>query len=161
MVDAGITETAKAEKLLKAGVSEIVIGTETLRTLDFAEQAIVSFGENRIVVSIDLKGGEVMSVSEDIQSMSPILFAQTLERMGVSQIILLDLDRVGSERGANLEVLKEVLKMTKAKVLVGGGIRSLQDLEELRNLGVYGALVASALHNGKLEIDELKSRKLL
>lgn len=161
MVDAGITETAKAGKLLKTGVSEIIVGTETLLGLDFVDQAVRSFGENRVMVSIDLKRGEVISVSENIRSMNPVLLMQTLQETGVSQFILLDLDRVGSERGANVEVLKEALRMTKAKVLVGGGIRNLQDLEELRNLGAYGALVATALHNGKLEIDELKSKKLL
>ncbi len=161
MVDAGIAELTKAERLLKAGVSKIVIGTETLRSLDFVNQAVEFFGEDRVVVSIDLKGGEVMSVSENIKSMNPIPLAQKLEKIGVSQIILLDLDRVGTEHGANVQVLKEVLKKTKAKVLVGGGIRSLHDLEELRNLGVFGALVATALHNGKLRVDELKSAGFL
>lgn len=157
MVDAGVTEVAKAEKLLNAGVSKIVIGTETLRGLDFVNQAVKFFGENRVVVSIDLKKGEVMSVSEDIRSMNAIRIAQTLEEIGVSQIILLDLDRVGTGRGANVKVLKEVLKKTEARVLIGGGIRGLQELEELRKLGVSGALVASALHNGKLKVGELKS----
>jgi phosphoribosylformimino-5-aminoimidazole carboxamide ribotide isomerase len=156
-VDAGVTEVAKAEKLLNAGVSKIVIGTETLRGLDFVNQAVKFFGENRVVVSIDLKKGEVMSVSEDIRSMNAIRIAQTLEEIGVSQIILLDLDRVGTGRGANVKVLKEVLKKTEARVLIGGGIRGLQELEELRKLGVSGALVASALHNGKLKVGELKS----
>jgi phosphoribosylformimino-5-aminoimidazole carboxamide ribotide isomerase len=157
MVDAGVAEITKAEKLLRAGVSKIVIGTETLRSLDFVNQAVKSFGENRVVVSIDLKRGEVMSISENMKSMNLIPLAQKLEKIGVSQIILLDLDRVGTEQGTNLKVLKGVLKTTKAKVLVGGGIRSLQDLEELRNLGVFGALVATALHNGKLKVGELQS----
>ncbi len=161
MVDAGVADVTKAEKLLRAGVSKIVIGTETLRSLDFVDQAVKSFGENRVVVSIDLKRGEVMSISESIKSMNPVPLAQKLEKIGVSQVILLDLDRVGTEQGANLEVLKGVLKRTKVKVLVGGGIRSLQDLEELRNLGVFGALVATALHNGKLKVGELQSAGFL
>jgi phosphoribosylformimino-5-aminoimidazole carboxamide ribotide isomerase len=156
MVDAGTAEVVKAEKLLKAGVSRVVIGTETLRGLDFVNQAVKSLGENRVVVSIDLKSGKVMSASENIRSMNPILLAQKLEKIGVSQIILLDLDRVGTEHGANVEVLKGVLKKIKVKVLVGGGIGSLRDLEQLKNLGVSGALVATVLHNGKLKVEELE-----
>ncbi len=161
MVDAGLAEVTRAEKLLKAGVSKIVIGTETLRSLDFVSKAIDMFGGSRVVVSIDLKGGEVMSISEKIKVMSAVVLAQTLERIGVTQIILLDLDRVGTEHGANVEVLKAVLKKTKVEVFVGGGIRDLQDLEEMKNLGVSGALAATALHNGKLKIDELKSAGFL
>jgi len=161
MVDAGVAEITKAEKLLRAGASKIVIGTETLRSLDFVNQAVKSFGENRVVVSIDLKRGEVMSISENIKSINPIPLAQAFKKIGVSQIILLDLDRVGTEQGANLGVLKGVLETTKAKVLVGGGVRSLQDLEELRDLGVFGALVATALHSGKLKVGELQSSGFL
>lgn len=161
MVDSGTAKVTKAEKLLKAGVSKIVVGTETLRSLDFVNQAVKSFGENRVVVSIDLKRGKVLSASENIRSMNPVSLTQKLENMGLGQIILLDLDRVGTERGANVEILKEVLKKTEVKVLVGGGIRNLQDLDELRNLGVFGALVATALHDGKLKVDELKSAGFL
>ena len=71
------------------------------------------------------------------------------------------MDRVGTERGTNVEVLKDALKKTKLKVLIGGGIRSIQDLEKLRNLGASGALVATALHNGKLRVNELKSAGFL
>ncbi len=161
MVDAGLAEITRAEKLLKAGVSKIVIGTETLRSLDFVNKAVGMFGGNHVVVSIDLRGGEVMSVSEKIKVMNAVVLAQAFEEVGVSHIILLDLDRVGTEHGANVEVLKEVLKKTKVEVLVGGGIRDLQDLEEIKNLGVSGALVATALHNGKLKVDELKSAGFL
>jgi phosphoribosylformimino-5-aminoimidazole carboxamide ribotide isomerase len=157
MVDAGTSEVAKAERLLKSGVPKIVIGTETLHSLDFVNRAVKSFGENHVIVSIDLKKGKVMSASEGIGSMNAVRLAETLEQLGVSQIILLDLDRVGTEQGANVTVLKTVLKKTKAKVLVGGGIRGLQELEKLKTLGVSGALVATALHNGKLSVGELKS----
>lgn len=161
MVDAGTSEIFKAEKLLKAGVTKIVIGTETLSSLDFVTKSIKFFGRNRVIVSIDLREGGLMSVSENIRSMNPISLAQRLEKIGVNQIILLDLGRVGTERGANYEILKEVLTNTKIKALVGGGIRNLQDLEKLRNLNVSGVLVATALHKGKLRVDELKSAKFL
>lgn len=161
MVDAGIADVTKAKNLLRAGVPRIVIGTETLGSLDFVKQAVRTFGEKRVMVSIDLKRGEVMSASEHVKSMNPVLLAQALENIGVSQIILLDLDRVGTERGANVKALKEVLKKTKVRLLVGGGIRNIGDLEEMRNIGVVGVLAATALHNGKLNVDELKSANFL
>jgi phosphoribosylformimino-5-aminoimidazole carboxamide ribotide isomerase len=156
MVDAGVSTVADAEKLLKFGVTKIVAGTESLPALDTVNQLIETFGENRVLVSIDLKGGKVMSVSETIGSMSAVLLAQTLQERGVAQIILLDLDRVGTERGANLRVLEAVLRKTKLEVLVGGGIKGFEELTKLKTLGASGVLVATALHNGKLKIDRLK-----
>jgi len=161
MVDAGIADITKAKKVLATEVSKIVIGSETLNSLDFLGQAVKAFGEDKVVVSIDLKKGKVLSVSEAIASMDAVSFAQKLRKIGVNQIIFLDLDRVGTEHGINLAILRSVLEKTGVEVLVGGGIRSLQELEELRKLGVSGALVATILHNGKLEVDELKSASFL
>jgi phosphoribosylformimino-5-aminoimidazole carboxamide ribotide isomerase len=161
MVDAGTADITKASKVLATEVSKIVIGSETLGSLDFLGQAVKSFGEEKIVVSIDLKEGKLLSASEAIASMDAVSFAQELRKIGIDQIILLDLDRVGTEHGINLALLRSVLEKTGVEVLVGGGIRSLQELEQLRKLGVSGALVATILHNGKLTIDELKSASFL
>jgi phosphoribosylformimino-5-aminoimidazole carboxamide ribotide isomerase len=156
MVDAGVSTVADAEKLLNSGVTKIVVGTESLPALDTVNQLIKTFGENRVLVSIDLKGGKVMSVSETVGSLSAVQLAQALQKRGVAQIILLDLDRVGTERGANLRVLEAVLRKTKLEVLVGGGIKGFEELTKLKTLGASGVLVATALHNGKLKIDRLK-----
>jgi len=156
MVDAGVSKVAEAEKLLKSGVTKIVLGTETLPSLNLVGQTLKTLGEDHILVSIDLKGGKTMSASETISSMSAVQLAQALQKLGVCRIILLDLDRVGTERGANLSVLETILGETELKVLVGGGVKSFEELAKLETLGVSGVLVATALHKGKLKIDRLK-----
>jgi len=161
MVDAGIADITKAEEVLATDVSKIVIGTETLDSLDFVSQAVSAFGEDKVIVSIDQKGGKVLSASEAIASMDAVSVTQKLASLGVRQIILLDLDRVGTEHGINRTVLRNILEQTEVEVLVGGGIQNLHELEELRKLGVSGALVATVLHNGKLTVDELKSANFL
>jgi phosphoribosylformimino-5-aminoimidazole carboxamide ribotide isomerase len=161
MVDAGIADIAKAREVMDAGVSKIVVGSETLNNLGFVSQAVSAFGEDKIVVSIDQKGGKVLSASNSIALIDAVSFAQQLASLGVRQIILLDLDRVGTEHGINLPLLMDILEQTRVEVLVGGGIRSLLELEQLRTLGVSGALVATVLHNGKVTVDEIKAAGFL
>ena len=157
MVDAGVAEMAKAREVMDAGVSKIVVGSETLRNLDFVSQAVNAFGEDKIMMSIDQKGGKVMSALDSIASMDAVSFAKQFACIGIRQIILLDLDRVGTEHGINYTVLRTLLEKTGVEVLVGGGVRSIQELEQLRTLGVSGALVATVLHNRKVTVDQLKS----
>lgn len=156
MVDVGISDLEKARKVLENGVSTIIIGTETLENLDFVEDAVRLFGENRVITSLDLKGGEVISRSPYIKSMSPVELAKTFQGMGVAQIIVLDLTRVGMNKGINLGIVKEILEQTRVEVLTGGGVRDVKDLEKLRSIGVAGVLVATALHNGRLTIKKLR-----
>jgi len=161
MVDAGINDLGKAERVLEAGASNVIIGTETLTDLGFAGEAVQALGENRVIVSVDLKGGELLSRSEKIRSMNPLRLVETLEEMGVARVIVLDLARVGSEQGANMGVVAEVLEKTGLEVITGGGMRGIEDLEEAMDLGVSGALIATVLHTGKLTASELESKGFL
>lgn len=161
MVDAGINTIEKARELLKLGVSNIVIGTETLSDLRFIKRALEIFGVDRVVVSIDILENKILSLSVFIKSYKPIEFAKFLEGAGVTKAIILDLKRVGSEEGPNLTLVKEVIGRTNLEVYVGGGIRNIMDLEELRRVGVSKALIATALHKGIITPQALKDRSFL
>jgi phosphoribosylformimino-5-aminoimidazole carboxamide ribotide isomerase len=161
MVDAGINTIEKARGLLKLGVSNIVIGTETLSDLRFIKRALEIFGVDRVIVSIDILENKILSLSVFIKSYKPIEFAKFLEGAGVTKAIILDLKRVGSEEGPNLTLVKEVIGRTNLEVYVGGGIRNIMDLEELRRVGVSKALIATALHKGIITPQALKDRSFL
>ena len=161
MVDAGITSLEKAKEVLKSHVSQVIIGTETLPSSSFVAEAVESFGSEKIIVSLDLMGDRILSGFELGRLAEPMTFLRELEEQGVSQIIVLDLAKVGSGEGVNTALLGEVLGNIKAKVLIGGGVRDVKDLVELKNLGVFGVLVATALHVGKISPEGLKQAGLL
>jgi phosphoribosylformimino-5-aminoimidazole carboxamide ribotide isomerase len=161
MVDAGISDIMKAEALLKNGVQKIVIGSETLNNLDFVTKAIKDFSPEKVVVSVDMKQGNLLSASELLASLDAVSFVKKLLDLDASQFILLELNRVGTEHGVNFSLINSIWKQTEVELTVGGGIHSLQELEELRSLGISGALIATVLHNGKLSVDELKSAGFL
>lgn len=161
MVDVGVTSLKAVAGLLRNGVSKVVVGTETLLNADFVGEVLASFGREKIVVSLDLMGDRVLSRFELGGLAEPLAFLRNLDAQDVSQIIVLDLQKVGSGEGVNASFLKEAIKNVKAAVLVGGGVRDVKDLVELRGLGVSGVLVATALHSGKISLEDLKQAKLL
>ena len=145
-----------AEKLLDCGVSKVVIGTETLQSKSFVGEAVRLFGSERVIVSLDLKGDKVLVKLGFDGCKNPMCLLREFKEMGVSGVIVLDLARVGSGEGVNVDFLKKVLEAVPMDVYVGGGVRNIKDLVELKNLGVSGVLVATALHSGKISIEELK-----
>jgi phosphoribosylformimino-5-aminoimidazole carboxamide ribotide isomerase len=161
MVDAGVTSIDRAQKLFENKVSMLIIGTETLLSKKFVTQAVEIFGSNRIVLSLDLKGDKILVKLGFDGCLSPICLLKDFKAMGMSQIIVLDLARVGSGEGVNLDFLKKVIAEVGVDVYVGGGIRDINDLVELKKLGVSGALIATALHAGKISIAQLKQEGFL
>jgi phosphoribosylformimino-5-aminoimidazole carboxamide ribotide isomerase len=161
MVDAGAADLETAKKLLDCGVSKVVIGTETLQSKSFVGEAVRLLGSNRVIVSLDLKGDKVLVKLGFAGCKNPMCLLREFKEMGVSGVIVLDLARVGSGEGVNVDFLKKVLEDVPIDVYVGGGVRDIEDLVELKNLGVSGVLVATALHSGKISMDDLKQAGLL
>jgi phosphoribosylformimino-5-aminoimidazole carboxamide ribotide isomerase len=161
MVDAGIDTLKKAKRVLESHVSKVIIGTETLPSTSLVAEAVGLFGSKKIMVSLDLMGDRVISGFELGALKDPVALLRAFQEAGVSQVIVLDLARVGSGEGVNVPFLREVLRNIKVDVYVGGGVRDIKDLMELKGVGVFGVLVATALHSGKISLKELKQAGLL
>ncbi len=161
MVDAGLTDLETAEHLLEAGVSKVVIGTETLKNKSFVNDAVWVLGSTQVIVSLDLKDDKLLVKQGFEGCKEPMCLLVEFKGVGVSNVIILDLARVGSNEGINVDFLKRVLEEKKIDVYVGGGVRDINDLVELKDLGVSGVLVATALHSGKITVEELRQTKLL
>lgn len=161
MVDAGVDNLDKAKRVLASHVSKVIIGTETLPCISLVGEAVSLFGSEKVVVSLDLMGDRVLSRLELGALKAPLALLQKFQEARVSQIIMLDLARVGSETGVNMPILKEVLRKVDSKVFVGGGVRDIKDMVELKNARVFGVLIATALHSGKITMDEIKRAGLL
>jgi HisA/HisF family protein len=160
IVDAGVTDAERAEKLLESGVSKVVIGTETLQRKAFVAQAVKLFGADHVIVSLDLKGDKVLVKLGFDGCLNPICLLKEFKEMGILDVIVLDLVRVGSGEGVNVDFLKKVLEIGALNVYVGGGVRDVKDLLELKHLGISGVLVATALHSGEIAVEELKQAEL-
>ena len=161
MVDVGVTDIETAEKLLEVGVSKVVLGTETLLSKTFVSDALWVLGSTRVIVSLDLKGDKVLVKLEFAGCKDPLCLLREFRKIGVLSLIVLDLGRVGSGEGVNVDFLKKALEEKGLDVYVGGGVRDIKDLIELKDLGVCRALVATALHSGKISIEELKQAELI
>ncbi|MCW3997511.1 MAG: HisA/HisF-related TIM barrel protein [Candidatus Bathyarchaeota archaeon] len=161
MVDAGVTNKDLAIRLFKRNVTKVIVGTETLVSIVFLKDAVEFFGKDKIIVSLDLANGKILNRFNLKGQKRPEAFLETVENLGVSQIIILDLARVGSKKGVNIQLIKKILRNLKLDVYVGGGIRDIEDLIELKQLGVSGSLIGTALYSKTIDIDDLRNKKLI
>jgi len=155
MVDAGAATLNDALNLIQQGFDYVVVGTETLRSLDALKDIIDSPIKERIIVSLDVKYQRTLSSCVELSGLEPLKAANLLYGYGVRRLILLELDRVGTLQGPNLNLLREACKIPFDGVFSGGGVRDKDDLWALKKLGLSGALVASALHTGRLTLKDL------
>jgi phosphoribosylformimino-5-aminoimidazole carboxamide ribotide isomerase len=146
MVDAGVSEPHRARELLDLGAHRVVVGTETLLGRD-ALDALRGVG--RLVLSIDLRDGRLLSPDPWLRGLTALDAVNRLYHEALRELIVLDLARVGSGAGLDIELIAELhAAFPDVELLAGGGVRDAADLHALEEAGAAGALVATALHTG-------------
>jgi phosphoribosylformimino-5-aminoimidazole carboxamide ribotide isomerase len=156
-VDAGIRTSEHAEPLIMAGVENVVAGLETLTGPVELERLAEQLGQ-RLIFSLDLKGGRPLATGNDWPPEPAAIAAEAVGR-GARRLLILDLAQVGEGRGTGTEELcrRLVSNFPDVAISAGGGVRGLDDLLRLRDVGVQAVLVASALHDGRIGPEEISA----
>jgi phosphoribosylformimino-5-aminoimidazole carboxamide ribotide isomerase len=149
MADIGPSQMRDLDRL-PSGVSP-VLGTETA-SLELMKEASLHGGT---VVSIDMMKRKVISRDTELAMFSPQEILPLLNEIPLDAVILLDLNRVGTSSGLDGEFLAEVASLSDHPLILGGGVRGVEDLEVLQGLGFQGALVATAIHSMRIPLDYL------
>jgi phosphoribosylformimino-5-aminoimidazole carboxamide ribotide isomerase len=137
---------------------ELIVGLESLASAGVLREILSDLGPQRVVVSLDLMRGRTWTRVQDWQVRSPTEVARHLLELGVRRLILLDVTRVGTGTGTGtVELLRQIRSIdTDVQLICGGGLSSLEQIEELAGEGCSGVLLGSALHTGCLGMKELR-----
>jgi phosphoribosylformimino-5-aminoimidazole carboxamide ribotide isomerase len=149
MADIGASRLSHLECLPQSVVP--VLGTETASLWLMKEAAQIQ----SVVVSVDIKRGRVLT-SDPEMAQSPLEVIRRLNAVPLEGVIVLDLDRVGTSSGLDRDFLEKAASASDHVLILGGGVKDVGDLEALERLGFQGALMATAVHNGKIPIDLLR-----
>ncbi len=149
LVDAAVSSPERARELIADGATRVVVGLESLPSLDALGRIARAVGLERTAFSLDLRDGAPLA--EARLSGRPLELARAAVTAGAGAIIVLDLARVGSGHGVDSGLLEALRRAhPHVELLAGGGIGTVRDLERLADAGLDGALVATALHDGRI-----------
>jgi phosphoribosylformimino-5-aminoimidazole carboxamide ribotide isomerase len=138
-VDAGVRHAGEARAwLAQHQRAHLVLGSESLQTHTVLEELA---GCERIVLSLDYRGGSFLG--PEGLCCRPELWP--------ARVIVMSLARVGSGAGPDMSRLAKIKRLAPdAMLFAAGGLRGARDLVKLKQAGIRGVLVASALHDGHL-----------
>ena len=151
-VDAGATTPEGAATLHRAGVARNVIGTESIGPGAVAGARLTAPGPP-VVLSVDLRNGSLISPDPELAGRGPSAAVPLARALGVGELLVIDLARVGSGSGPPLDAVSELAAaLPTVAIYAGGGVRDDADLRALESAGAAGALVATALHESRLTL---------
>ncbi len=158
-VGGGIRSKETAERLLGLGVRRVIIGTRAVREPEFVKELLEIYGPEKIVVGVDARNGMVAVEGwEKVSQMTASCLCGKMKEYGVRHVVYTDISRDGMLSGPNVEATRKLTEETGMDIIASGGVSSIEDLQELFDQGVKGAIIGKALYEKRLDLREAVRR---
>lgn len=155
----GIKTTPEIERLIALGVRQVNLGSIAVKQPEKITEWLDQFGSEKIILSADVKN-EMISINgwQQDSSINIIAFLREYIQRGISHVTCTDIATDGMLTGPNIELYKKLLlSFPQLHVIASGGVSSIDDLHELRAIGVDGVIVGKAIYEGKVTLEQLAS----
>ena len=152
----GIRDDASLESALEAGATRVNLGTAALEDPEWTARVVAKYGDF-IAVGLDVRGTTLAARGWTRDGGDLFEVLARLEDAGCARYVVTDVTKDGTLRGPNLDLLKSVLAKTEKPVVASGGISSLDDIRDLRELvgiGLEGAILGKSLYAGKFTLEQ-------
>ncbi len=150
----GLRSLEDIESLLDMGVARVILGTVAVRSPEIVDQAVATYGSQRIVVGIDARDGLVAIHGwVDTSDVRAVDLAQRMQDLGVERIVYTDVKRDGMLTGVNVAATLELARASGLPVIASGGVSSLDDIHALKTHekeGIEGVIIGMALYRGQI-----------
>ena len=161
-VGGGVRSLEDIRNLLLAGADKVGINTSAITNPMLIEEGANKFGSQCIVVAIDVKkykdkwmvythGGRKETGIDAIE------WAQSITEKGAGELLITSMDRDGTGKGFDVDLLKRITSKVSVPVIASGGVGTLEHLVEgVKEGGANAVLAASIFHFGKFKIQDAR-----
>ncbi len=154
----GLRRVTDVRRRIDAGADRAVIGTMAFCDPDEFALTVYQFPE-KIVAGIDERGG-MFAVKgwTETTGITAVSFGKRCRRMGIRCALFTDISKDGAMAGVNVSETVRMQKETELDIIASGGVSSMEDLANLAEAGVYGAVLGKSIYDGAIDLREAIAR---
>ena len=162
-VGGGIRKIDDIREILRAGADKVAVNTAAVKQPDFVREASEKFGSQCIVGSIEAKkiGPDrweaYVDTGRESTGVDAFEWAQQLVALGAGELLVTSIDREGTQRGFEIDLIKKIARHVPVPVVACGGCGCPEHLVELiEQTNVSAVACASIFHYDKYGIQDVK-----
>ncbi len=147
----GIRNLQQVEKILSIGFEKVIINTTALENRKIITEIADNFGSQSLIISVDYRKNlfgkyQVFGNSGNKNyKMHPVEWASEVMNLGAGEILLTSIDREGTWKGFDVELIKLVTDKVKLPVIANGGAGSIDDIADVVNNGGASAVALGSM----------------
>ena len=151
-VGGGIRDEQRILQYLELGTGRVILGTIAVKDFGFLCDMVKKYGD-KIAVGVDVKD-EYVAINgwKEVTGVKGMDFCRKLQSVGVKTVIYTDISKDGALKGTNLEAYDKLSEIKGLDIIASGGISFENEISQLRNKGIYGAILGKALYSGMLDL---------
>ncbi|MCS7227931.1 MAG: 1-(5-phosphoribosyl)-5-[(5-phosphoribosylamino)methylideneamino]imidazole-4-carboxamide isomerase [Endomicrobia bacterium] len=157
----GVRNLKTVEKLDKLGINKIIISTIIISDPENAKKIFKKYTD-KIIVAVDLVGDDKLGIGgwKDKIPLDIEDFLSKIVTYGVKEVVVTDIDREGLLQGINIDKIRKLTEITQKvglKVIISGGITSIEDvkcIKQLEPMGVIGVIIGKGLYAETISFEE-------
>lgn len=153
----GIKTEDEIVRLLGLGVRQVNLGSIAVHEPQKITDWLARFGADKIILSADVKR-EMISINgwQDDALIHIVAFLKDYVQKGIEHVTCTDISTDGMLSGPNITLYEKVLlSFPTLHLIASGGVSCIDDLHELKRIGVDGVIVGKAIYEGKVSLEEL------
>lgn len=153
----GLQSDEAVQQAFDAGASQITAGSIAVREPEKVKKWLLEYGADKIIIGADFKGSNIAISAWTEESKYPLQdFMSGYLKTGAKLFICTDVSKDGMLQGPSTNTYRHLkLTLPEAQVIASGGVTTVQDLEELGEIGVQGAIIGKAIYEGTISLQDL------
>jgi cyclase len=156
-VGGGIRSTDDIRRLIAAGADKVAINTWAIRNPAFITESARQFGSQAVVVAIEYNGNLCFTdCGREHTGLNPYDWAMRAVDLGAGELILTSIERDGTKRGYDLEMIARISSAVRVPVIAHGGCGKPEHITQAAEAGADGMACATVLHYGHYDVAALK-----
>jgi phosphoribosylformimino-5-aminoimidazole carboxamide ribotide isomerase len=153
----GIKSDKDIEIAFNSGAQKITAGSIAVKNKLKVIEWIERYSSEKIILGADVKDEQIaVSGWQEQTSLNIFNFLEEYNHHGIKYCICTDIEKDGMMQGPSIDLYKKILqKNTSLQLIASGGISTINDLKQLKDLGLFGAIIGKAIYEGKISLKEI------
>jgi len=154
----GIKTEKDVRTVLNSGANQLTAGSIAVKNSNRVKEWIKLFGTEKIILGADVKN-EMIAISgwQETSELNLFDFLEDYSNAGIKYSICTDISKDGMLVGSSIDLYKKIaVKFPELNLVASGGVTSIEEVKELSEMGMYGAIIGKAIYENKISLKELE-----
>ena len=153
----GVKSDEDIKRVLVAGANQITAGSIAVKSPENVYEWISKYGADKIILGADVRDRKIaINGWKEDSGIELFPFLNDFIERGISSTICTDISKDGMMSGSSVELYEEITnEFPTLNLIASGGVSSMNEIKELQDKGLYGAIVGKAIYEGQISLNEI------